>query len=82
MFLTVIIACEKAVGPTLEVVFLSELFQVLRLLIPVLKNPFRICFDIQLDLHEPAGGCQPNAGLIPGLLVCACECVCVQTPAS
>lgn len=46
------------------------------------ENPFRICFDIQLDLHEPAGGCQPNLGLIPALYVCVDFCVCVRTPAS
>lgn len=61
----------------------SELFFVLGLLIPVLKIPFRICFDIQLDLHEPVGGCQPNLGLIPALYVCgfARMCACGRLPA-
>lgn len=36
------------------------------------ENPFRICFDIQLDLHEPACGCQPNFGLIRALCMCGC----------
>lgn len=50
----------------------------LGLLIPPLKNPFQICFDIQLDLREPVGGCQPNLGLIlaalrvRGFRGCAC----------
>lgn len=45
------------------------------------ENPFRICFDIQLDLHEPAGGCQPNLGLIPALYVCGFLRVCGRLPA-
>lgn len=61
----------------------SELFLALEAVNSCPENPFRICFDIQLDLHEPVGGCQPTSGLIPALYVCGfwCVCVCGRLPA-
>lgn len=69
---------EWAIGSVLKVAFVSELFFRSGVVNSCPENPFRICFDIQLDLHEPVGGCQPNLGLIPALYACGCACVCVS----
>lgn len=66
----------QVLGSVLKVA--SELFLVLEAVNSCPENPFRICFDIQLDLHEPVGGCQPTSGLIPALYVCGFWCVCVD----